>query len=87
MELYIGGSLCVNPRHRANEGDYIMTRQYSIKHIILDLSTQEEDLDKIISDEKHSIKHMDFSSVVVEGKVKHFVLVIWHDEEYGDHMF
>jgi len=57
------------------------------KHMIVKLPAENENLDKIISDDKHDIKHVAFSSVVVDGKVEHFALVVWHDAEYGDHMF
>jgi len=58
-----------------------------LKHMILELPEKDKDLDKVISDQNHDIKHVSFSSLVVDNKIKHFVLVIWHDEEYGDHMF
>jgi hypothetical protein len=57
------------------------------KHTIVELPKDNGNLDKIISDEKHNVQEVSLSSVVVNGEVKHFVLVVWHDEEYGDHQF
>jgi hypothetical protein len=57
------------------------------KHMIIKLPEEKDNLDKIISDDKHDVKHVAFSSVNVNGKVEHYALVVWHDAEYGDHMF
>ena len=57
------------------------------KHMLLELPEQGEAFQKIISDEKHDVKNVLMTSATVNGVVKHFVLVVWHDEEYGDHMF
>jgi len=57
------------------------------KHAILELPLQDDDFKKILGDKKHQILNILFSSAAVEGQVKHFVLIIWHDFEYGDHTF
>ncbi|MBN1297463.1 hypothetical protein JXA80_11830 [bacterium] len=57
------------------------------KHMIIKLPDEKVNLDTIISDDKHDVKHVAFSSVVVNGTVEHYVFVLWHDAEYGDHMF
>jgi hypothetical protein len=57
------------------------------RHAVVELPKQNKDLDKLISDENHHILHLSFSSAVVEGQLQHYVLVVWHDEEYGDHEF
>ncbi|HEO70653.1 MAG TPA: hypothetical protein ENN80_05270 [Candidatus Hydrogenedentes bacterium] len=57
------------------------------KHMILELPAQKADLDRIISDDQHDVRHVSFSSTAAEGAIRHFVLVVWHDEEYGDHQF
>ncbi len=57
------------------------------KHMIVKLPDEKEYLDKIISDDHHEVKHVAFSSIVKDGKIEHYVLIVWHDAEYGDHMF
>jgi hypothetical protein len=58
-----------------------------IKQIILELPERQEDFRKILADEQHEVQHVAFSSVLDGGTVRHFVLVVWHDGEYGDHLF
>lgn len=55
------------------------------RHAILEMPEQATDFDKIISDERHDVSSINFSSAVVDGAVKHFALVVWHDFEYGEH--
>jgi hypothetical protein len=55
------------------------------KHVILELPEQAAELDQMISNQAHDITNIGFSSVVVDGTVKHFALVIWHDFIYGEH--
>lgn len=55
------------------------------KHVILELPAQEAKLNAMISDQAVDITNIGFSSVVVDGEVKHFALVIWHDFIYGEH--
>lgn len=57
------------------------------RHAILSLPEQNADFDKVISDERHDVTSINFSSTVVDGEVKHFALVVWHDFEYGEHMW
>ncbi len=57
------------------------------KHAILSLPDQSADFEKVISDEHHNVTSINFSSTVVDGEVKHFALVVWHDFEYGEHMW
>ncbi|MFC1746109.1 hypothetical protein ACFL35_19105 [Candidatus Riflebacteria bacterium] len=57
------------------------------KHIILELPGQDEDFNKIISDQNHQVIEIAFSSAALDGQIKHFVLVVWHDYEFGDHVF
>ena len=57
------------------------------KHLILELPKDGGNLNKIISDDQHDLQQVSLSSVVVNGEVRHFVLVLWHDSEYGDHQF
>ncbi len=57
------------------------------RHVILNLPEQDEIFEKIISDEAHNIQNVNFSSAVVNGEVKHYVLLVWHDFEYGEHAF
>ncbi|HPQ42309.1 MAG TPA: hypothetical protein PLV45_18200 [bacterium] len=57
------------------------------KHMIIKLPQEKENLDRIISDENHEVKYVSFSSVVLDGEVQHYAFVLWHDAEYGDHMF
>ena len=56
------------------------------KHILLELPERGDDFQRIISDEKHDVRQVSLSSIW-DGKIRHFVLIVWHDEEYGDHMF
>ena len=58
-----------------------------IKHAVLELPLRKEDFESILADANHEVQHVAFSSVVDQGHVRHFVLVVWHDAEYGDHMF
>jgi len=55
--------------------------------MIIKLPQEKENLDRIISDENHEVKYVSFSSVVLDGEVQHYAFVLWHDAEYGDHMF
>jgi hypothetical protein len=55
------------------------------KHVILELPEQAAELDQMISNQAHDITNIGFSSAVVDGTVKHFALVIWHDFIYGEH--
>lgn len=57
------------------------------KHMILELPAQDADLERILDDPNHDVKWLSFSSAAVDNDVKHFVFIIWHDAEYGDHMF
>ncbi len=54
-------------------------------HAILSLPEQTAELDQMISDQAYDITNISFSSAVVDGTVKHFALVIWHDFIYGEH--
>lgn len=55
------------------------------RHVILELPVQNQELDKMISDEAKDITNIGFSSTTVDGELKHFVLVVWHDFIYGEH--
>ncbi len=55
------------------------------QHAIFELPGQSADFDKVISDESNDVTNINFSSATVEGAVKHFALVVWHDFEYGEH--
>lgn len=55
------------------------------KHVILELPAQKEKLNAMISDQAVDLTNIGFSSVVVDGEVKHFALLIWHDFIYGEH--
>ncbi|HOX40353.1 MAG TPA: hypothetical protein PL033_20415 [Candidatus Brocadiia bacterium] len=57
------------------------------KNMILELPREKESLARVMSDTNHDIKHIAFSSVVVKDEVKHYVLIVWNDTEYGDHQF
>ncbi len=55
------------------------------RHVILQLPSQEAELNEMISAEAKDITNIGFSSTVVDGEVKHFALIIWHDFIYGEH--
>lgn len=57
------------------------------KHTILELPEQNADFDTIISDDRHDVNSINFSSTTVDGQIKHFALIVWHDFEYGEHLF
>jgi hypothetical protein len=57
------------------------------KHAIIELPAKSADFDQIVSDKRHDIISINFSSPVVENEVKHFAFVVWQDYEYGEHMF
>ena len=57
------------------------------RHTIVELPEQDELFDKIVSDPNHQITNISFSSAEVEGAVKHYALLVWHDYEYGDHNY
>ena len=57
------------------------------RHTILELPNQDEEFDKIISDINHQVTNVEFSSLKDGEKTRHYVLVVWHDYEYGDHIF
>lgn len=55
------------------------------RHAILALPEQEDELNQMISDQAKDITNIDLSSTTIDGIVKHFVLVVWHDFIYGEH--
>lgn len=57
------------------------------KHAIIELPANKTGFEEILQDESHDIQHVAFSSTHILDEVKHYVLVIWHDHEYGDHLF
>ncbi|HRU07399.1 MAG TPA: hypothetical protein P5137_16670 [Candidatus Brocadiia bacterium] len=57
------------------------------KHAILELPAQAAEFEDILDDENHKMRHVAFSSAVVDGALKHFVLLVWHDSEESDHLF
>ncbi len=57
-----------------------------LHHRIFVLPEEDRLLDQALADGAHQIKHIAFSTTVVDGAVKHHVLVVWHTEEYGDHL-
>ncbi len=58
-----------------------------MRHVIIELPAQNDAFDKIISDERHNVTSINFSSAVVDGALKHFAMIVWHDFEYGEHAF
>ena len=39
---------------------------------------------QLINNSNIRLEEVEFSSVVMNDKIKHFILAIWHDFEYGE---
>lgn len=61
------------------------------KSRIFEIEPEEKSCSKefcqLINSTKVRIEDIQFSSVVLDGKIKHFILAVWHDFEYGDENF
>ncbi|HEY3321155.1 MAG TPA: hypothetical protein VGP72_11865 [Planctomycetota bacterium] len=58
-----------------------------IRHVLLELPEKLSVLNEIIADPEHELKSTALSSVVQEGTLRHFVLVIWGDKDPTHHSY
>lgn len=58
-----------------------------IRQTLLELPAGQRVLEEIIADPQHDLKSTALSSVVHDGKVKHFVLVVWNDRGAEHHTY
>jgi hypothetical protein len=42
---------------------------------------------QLINSNRVRLENIQLSSVVLDGKVKHYILAVWHDFEYGEENF
>lgn len=56
-----------------------------VRNVVLELPAESKELNDIVQDKDHDIQNMSLSSSVVDGEVKHFVLVVWEDRVKEEH--
>ena len=54
---------------------------------IVELPTEQELLKEILADSDHDVKNISLSTVVHEGRLKHFALVVWSDKGKAEHWY
>lgn len=59
-----------------------------VRHMILELPRHDGEFLNIVSNPRAQIMHMSFSTAgFPDNTVRHYVLVVWQEEEYGDNLF